>query len=152
MNRKVLFGASITMIIVTILLIVTDSPILLVSVVPNIDFPLGNLFIWIGLVSFPLAIYTGSRQLFLPQTSAQRFFRVLIWLIIALNAAWGFVGYYYSGNWSFNFRNDHQSFVRYWYYIYLIVLSPIVFLVAFGLYRLVQFFQSEKVENVTTEH
>lgn len=129
------------MIAFTLVLILTASPLLVRPIVPGASFPLGNLITWIGLVSLPLAIYTGIKELYRPKTKIQKGFRAVILLIILLNAAWGFVGYYLSGNWAFNFTNDPQSSLRYWNYIYFIVLSSLVFLLAFGIYRLIQYFR-----------
>ncbi|MCB9264854.1 MAG: hypothetical protein H6558_07515 [Lewinellaceae bacterium] len=141
MTREALFGFSVFMVAFTVVLILTASPLLVRPIVPGANFPLGNLIIWIGLISLPLAIYTGIEKLYRPKTRIQKGFRTIILIILLLNAAWGFVGYYLSGNWAFNFTNDPQSSIRYWNYIYFIVLSPLVFLLAYGIYSLIRHFR-----------
>ena len=94
----------------SVYLLATASPWLLAESARLPGLPFGTLVTWMGIVSLPIASFSGFRELLSRDTRVARVFRSLMICLLLLCAGWGFVSFGLAGNWAFNFSNGADSF------------------------------------------
>lgn len=125
-------------------LLLTGSPLLLVTAIEAIGLPLGNVIAWTGMASLPLATYLGFHSCLDRDTSRHRALRIVARVLVALGAAWGFVSYGLAANWAYNFsvraggfRGGETAAMIFWGYSFAVVaLTLLLAIVLFVLCRL----------------
>lgn len=156
MSRKILLLILLSTVFLSTFLLVSGSDLLLIPLVEDPYLPLGNIITWIGIIALPLSIYFGIGKVRKPHTKTATFYKHLLKLIIALAAAWGFVAYGLAGNFATTFKNQpgfvgsSRASEYFWNYNYLVVAAPLVFLLVYGLHRLILNFLKETEENHET--
>lgn len=143
MSRKTLLLILLSTVFLSTFLLVSGSDLLLIPLVEAPYLPLGNIITWVGITALPLSIYFGIGKIRKPHTKTETFYNRVLKIIIALAVAWGFVAYGLAGNFATTFKNQpgfvgsSRAAEYYWYYNYLVVLAPLVFLLIYGLHRLI---------------
>lgn len=132
MKAKALPYISSIILVSSIFLIVTGSPILNIPVNKESTFPSGTLVSWIGLIALTVTIYFGFNKILRSNNSSHRIFRFAFISIIILASLWGLIGFLLANNWAFTFQN-HDEFrgsieaSRYfWIYTASLVLFPVL--------------------------
>jgi hypothetical protein len=123
--------------VVCVILLVSGLPLLGVSLIGQ-SFPVGTLITWIGLVALPLALFTAFPGLRNPVSGADKFFRLLLLVILILAGLWGLFAFLLSGNWAFTFDGTAQKFSGseqasrlFWKITYLIVSAEWFFILIY---------------------
>lgn len=153
MKRKIFFLILLGIVFLSTFLLITGSDLLLIPLVEEPYLPLGNIITWIGIIALPFSIYFGIGKIRNPQTKTTKVYNRILKLIIALAVAWGFVAYGLAGNFATTFKNQPEfvgssrAAESYWYYNYLVVLAPLVFLLVYGLHRLILSFLKKNQKN-----
>lgn len=142
--RTLLFTIALANLLVSLYLLISGSSLLELPLGKDGGFPLGTLITWLGLIALPAAIYTGLGALHRSGNKATGWYRKIIKALIFLAASWGFACYYLAGNWAFNFSGSAPSFrgsakaaPYFWYYTTLVALLPLLFLLVYGMHRLI---------------
>jgi len=139
MKTKPLIYISSIILISSLFLLVTGSPVLNMPLFKEATFPSGTLVSWIGLIAFTVTIYLIFNMIHNSDSSDYRIFRVAFISIIVLATLWGIIGFLLANNWAFTFQN-HDKFrgssdaSRYfWIYTALLVLIPVLLILIFRL-------------------
>lgn len=126
----------------SLILLVNGSEILIEPLIKGLNIPIGTLIAWVGLVSFPSAIYFGFYKILISKHTIFKFYRVLLILVIIFTVFWGFISYYLAANWYFTFnitegfRGSERAF-KYFEYLSLIAVSlPVLFLLVFSIHMI----------------
>jgi hypothetical protein len=110
MNRsKVWFFAALIVTFSALILLVTGSSLLTMSLDQSNTVPLGNLITWAGMISLPLAIYWGIRDLRHPSGILNNFLSRLLKITLAMAILWVPLSYLLAGNLSFSF-SEKETF------------------------------------------
>ncbi|GEM_PF-1111278 len=121
-RRKLYFYISLVLTIGVVILLVTGSPLLTMAIDSNKSIPLGTIITWIGMISFPLAIYWGTEALRNPSRKLYKFLSGLLKIIILLGVLWVPISYVLAGNLSFSFTEKEtfqggQTAMRWFWYL-----------------------------------
>lgn len=108
-KRKTLFYSSLILTLSVIILLVTGSPLLTIALDNDSTMPSGTLITWIGMISLPLTIYWGIKDLRKPSNKLNRFLSGCLKFIIALGILWAPVSYLLAANLSFSF-SEKETF------------------------------------------
>lgn len=144
-KRKVWFYVSIFVVVSALYLLVSGSSILTIALDKNNSVPLGTFITWIGLISFPLMIFFGVKELRQPTNMFTKILGIFLKSMLILALLWLPISYLLAGNISFNFsENDSfqggQLAMRwFWRLSYGIVIGSILILLIFLLVRLFKF-------------
>lgn len=142
MRRKTLFLISAFLLIISLYLLTSSSPILVKPVYEGSNFLVGTLVAWLAIIALPISIYYGLKKMSAPGSRISRLFSTLLKWIILLSCLWAPIGYLFSGNWAFTFERQEDfpggavASQYFWIFTSLVVLLPIIFLVTYLLYRL----------------
>jgi hypothetical protein len=123
-------------------LLVTGSPILMWQLPGFAPWPAGTLIAWAGLVSFPLAVYTGLGDLHPPKRLSEWVTARALKMLLVLALAWGPISYWLAGNFRFNFGNNdgfrgsETAFFVFLYYSLALVLLPAAVLLFHAVFKL----------------
>ena len=142
--RTFTFIIALAIFLSSLYLLISGSSLLALPIGKESGFPFGTLITWAGIIALPTVIYTGLGALHRPGNKVAVWYRKAIKALILLAASWGFVCYYLAGNWAFSFSGSAPSFrgsteaaPYFWYFSGLVVLLPLVFLLVYGIHRLV---------------
>ena len=102
-RRSIWFFTFLVTTIVVIILFVTGSSLLLVALDNNDSIPLGTFITWLGMVSLPMTIYSGIKELRNPTRKLSKILSPLLKFIIVLGILWVPLAYLLAGNLSFTF-------------------------------------------------
>ena len=108
-RRKIYFYSALILALITIVLLVTGSTFLTIALDSDKSIPLGTLITWIGMISLPLAIYWGVKELRKPTRKLNRILSGVLKMIIILGILWVPISYLLAGNLSFSF-SEKESF------------------------------------------
>lgn len=130
-HRKTLFLMAILVTLCVLGLLVTGSSLLVVALDKDESIPLGTFITWAGMISLPLAIYMGIKELRKPTS---QFYSVLsggIKLTLLLAILWIPISYLLAGNISFSFsekasfQGGQLAMKLFWYLSYGIGISSV---------------------------
>lgn len=108
-RRKVWFFASLIVAFSTIILLASGSSLLTISLNSSNSVPLGNIITWAGMISLPLSIYLGVRNLRRPSGILNTSLAGLLKIILAMAILWFPLSYMLAGNLSFSF-SEKETF------------------------------------------
>ncbi|MEM6685375.1 MAG: hypothetical protein AAF617_06215 [Bacteroidota bacterium] len=135
-RRKTYFFIALSLTVSVALLLVTGSFLLTLSL-GSASIPLGTFITWIGMISFPLTIYFGIKELQTPSNTYNKILSKLLKTIILLGILWVPISYLLAGNLSFTF-SETQTFQGgqvamkwFWYLSYSIGIGAICTLFAY---------------------
>jgi hypothetical protein len=89
--------------------LVTGSSLLTIALNRDETIPFGTLITWTGMISLPLTIYWGIKELRKPSSKLNRFLSGFLKIIIALGILWVPISYLLAGNLSFTF-SEKETF------------------------------------------
>ena len=102
-KRKIYFYTALILTLSVIILLVTGSSLLTIALDRDKSIPLGTLITWIGMISLPLTIYWGIKELRKPLSKLNRMLSGCLKISIILGVLWVPISYYLAGNLSFTF-------------------------------------------------
>ena len=109
-KRKIYFFSALILTISVIILLVTGSSLLNTALKSEkTTLPFGTLITWTGMISLPLTIYWGIKELRRPSGKLNRILSVLLKIIIVLGILWVPISYLLAGNLSFSF-SEKETF------------------------------------------
>ncbi|NNL16972.1 MAG: hypothetical protein HKO81_10070 [Flavobacteriaceae bacterium] len=108
-KRKIYFYSALILTIGVIILLVTGSSLLTIALNSNDRLPFGTLITWTGMISLPLTIYWGIKELRKPTYKLNRILSGFLKIIIVLGILWVPISYLLAGNLSFTF-SEKESF------------------------------------------
>ena len=103
LRRKIYFYSALILTLSVIILLVTGSSLLTMALDSDQSIPFGTLITWTGMISLPLTIYWGIKELRKPSSKLNRFLSGFLKIIIALGILWVPISYLLAGNLSFSF-------------------------------------------------
>ncbi len=136
-KRQIWFYGSLLVTLVTLVLLMTGSPVLTISLNDSNTIPLGTFITWAGMISLPLAIYWGVRPLRKPAGTVVRFISVLLKISLILAILWVPISYLLAGNLSFSFsekatfQGGQTAMKWFWRYSYGIGIVAVASLLAY---------------------
>lgn len=92
-RRKIWFYSTLLVTVSTIVLLVTGSPLLELALDNKDSIPAGTLITWAGMVSLPLTIYWGVKELRKPTTRLNKILAGFHKIIITLGIFWVPISY-----------------------------------------------------------
>ena len=143
-RRKIWFYSSLLIVLITITLLVTGSPLLTTALDKNDSIPLGTFITWVGLIALPLSVYWGIKEFRNPTTKGFKFLSIILKTVIVMAILWVPVSYLLSGNISFSFSEKvtfqgGQTAMRwFWRYTYGIALVSLLMLIAYWIMALLR--------------
>ena len=108
-KRKVYFFSALILTFSVIILLVTGSSLLTISLNSDETIPFGTIITWAGIISFPLTIYWGIKELRKPLSKLNRILSGFLKIIIVLGILWVPISYLLAGNLSFSF-SEKETF------------------------------------------
>ena len=102
-RRKIWFFSSLIVTLSTIIFLVMGSSLLMIALDDANSVPLGTFITWAGIISLPLSIYWGVKELRKPTTKVTRIIAMLLKTILILAILWVPISYILAGNLSFSF-------------------------------------------------
>src|SRR5210317_2173747 len=108
-KRKIYFYSALILTLSVIILLVTGSSLLTIPLDRDESIPLGTLITWTGMISLPLAIYWGIKELRKPSSKLNRILSGFLKIIIILGILWVPISYLLAGNLSFTF-SEKETF------------------------------------------
>ena len=108
-RRKIYFYGALILTLSVIILLATGSSLLTIALANDKSIPLGTLITWIGMISLPLTIYWGVKELRKPSSKLNRILSGFLKIIIISGILWVPISYLLAGNLSFTF-SEKESF------------------------------------------
>lgn len=108
-KRKTYFHIALILTASALILLISGSSVLTMALEIDKSIPLGTLITWTGLISLPLMIYWGIKELRNPSTKLNRILSVILKFIIILGILWVPISYLLAGNLSFTF-SEKETF------------------------------------------
>ena len=108
-RRKFWFWTSFVVTSGVIFLLATGSSLLTIALDDNNSIPLGTFITWAGIISLPLTIFLGVRELRKPTGNLNTFLGMLLKVILVLAILWVPISYALAGNIAFTF-SEKESF------------------------------------------
>ena len=108
-KRKTYFYCSLLLTLFAVILLVSGSSLLTINLIRGSTIPLGTLTTWVGMISLPLMIYWGVKELREPTSSLNKMLSRILKVVIIFGLFWGPISYLLAGNFSFSF-SDKQTF------------------------------------------
>ncbi|MBT8260717.1 MAG: hypothetical protein KJN82_05340 [Bacteroidia bacterium] len=133
-RRKKYFYYAMIVTITSITLLVAGSSLLTIPLDNKKTIPLGTLITWAGMISLPLTIYWGIKELRKPTIRLNKILAVCLKIIIILGILWVPISFLLAGNLSFSFSGKElfqggQVAMRlFWYLSYGIGIGSILIL------------------------
>ena len=110
MNRiQIYFYSALILTLITIILLITGSSLLTMALGSNKSIPFGTLITWVGMISLPLTIYWGIKELRKPSGKLNKILSRFLKIIIILGILWVPISYLLAGNLSFSF-SENETF------------------------------------------
>jgi hypothetical protein len=136
-KQKLWFYSSLLVTFFVIVILVTGSSLLTVPLDENNSIPLGTFITWAGMISLPLSIYWGIRQLRHPTMLLNRYLSIFLKVLLTLAMLWVPISYLLSGNISFSFapKNSFQggelAMKIFWIFSYGIASGTLLVLIVY---------------------
>ncbi|MCK0177807.1 hypothetical protein MWU50_00725 [Flavobacteriaceae bacterium S0862] len=136
-RRKIYFYSALILTISIIALLVTGSTLLTLALYNDKSIPLGTFITWTGMISLPLTIYWGLKELRKPSNKLNRILSGFIKTIIIFGILWVPISYLLAGNFSFTFSEKEtfqggQAAMRwFWRLSYGIGIGALLTLIVF---------------------
>ena len=136
-RRKIYFFCALILTLSVILLLVSGSSILTTALDRNRTIPFGTLITWTGMISFPLTIYWGIKEMRRPSRKLTKMLSVFLKIMILLGILWVPISYLLAGNLSFSFSEKEtfqggQDAMRwFWRLSYGIGVGTILIIIAY---------------------
>ena len=108
-RRKTYFYSVLILTLTTIILLATGSSLLTMALDCDELIPIGTLITWTGMISLPLTIYWGIKELRKPTRKLNRILSGFLKIIITLGILWAPISYLLAGNLSFSF-SEKETF------------------------------------------
>jgi hypothetical protein len=131
-KRKIYFYSALILTVSVLILLLTGSSLLTITLDPNETIPFGTLITWTGMISLPLTIYWGIKELRKPSGKLNRILSGCLKISIVLGILWVPISYVLAGNLSFSFSEKEtfqggQDAMRwFWRLSYGIVIGAIL--------------------------
>lgn len=110
MNKsKIYFYSSLILTLSVIILLATGSSLLTIALDSDKSIPFGTLITWAGMISLPLTIYWGIRELRKPTIKLNRVLSGILKTTIFFGVFWAPISYLLAGNLSFSF-SEKETF------------------------------------------
>ena len=142
MKAKAKIYIPIIILVSSLFLVVTGSPILNKPFIKDSTLPLGTLISWIGIIALTLTIYCIFNKIHSYNSKNHKILRYVFKGIISLASIWGFIGFLFANNWAFTFQN-HDKFrgsiyasLFFWIYTATLVLFPILLIIILLLFSM----------------
>ncbi len=141
-KNKIISILSLTLVIITGYLLISQSTVLTQTFFKDNTFPAGTFITWTGLLCLQLSVYYGFPKI---QNSKNLFYMVIGYLIIitiSLAFFYGIIAYALSGNWAFNFtssedfRGSDDASFWFWRLNYFLVIIPVISTISILIYEL----------------
>ena len=133
-RRKIYFFSALILTSGVIFLLITGSSLLTIALDNKQTIPLGTYITWTGMISLPLTVYWGIKELRKPSRKLNRILSEFLKIIIILGILWVPISYLLTGNLSFSF-SEKESFQGgqiamrwFWYLSYGIGLGAVAIL------------------------
>ncbi len=146
-KRRYWFFSSILIFIITIILLITGSSLLTTPLDKNNSIPLGTFITWTGLISLPLALYWGIKELRKPEGRLYTYLSIILKVTGVLAVLWMPICYLLAGNISFTF-SEKESFQGgqlamkwFWGFSYSLAIIPLVIFIIHLIYRTIKKFR-----------
>ena len=136
MKQHIYFYSTLIVTLSVLILLITGS-FLLATVIPGTSIPLGTLLTWAGMISLPLTLYWGIKELREPSTKGNTILSKFLRILITFGILWVPISYLLSGNFSFTFSEKEtfqggQMAMRwFWYLSYGIGVGTILTLILY---------------------
>ncbi|NNF34725.1 MAG: hypothetical protein HKN68_11475 [Saprospiraceae bacterium] len=108
-KRKIYFYSALILTLSVIIFLVTGSSLLTVALDSDKSIPYGTLITWAGMISLPLTMYWGIKELRKPSSKLNRILSGFLKIIIVLGILWVPISYLLAGNLSFSF-SEKETF------------------------------------------
>ena len=108
-KRRIFFYTALTLTLIVIILLVIGSSLLTLALDRDESTPFGTLITWTGMISLPLTIYWGIKELRKPSRKLNRILSRFIKIIIISGILWVPISYLLAGNLSFSF-SEKETF------------------------------------------
>ena len=108
-KRKIYFYSALILTIGVIVLLVIGSSLLTIALNSDETIPFGTIITWTGMISLPLTIYWGIKELRKPSSKLNRILSGFLKFIIVLGILWIPISYLLAGNLSFSF-SEKETF------------------------------------------
>ncbi|MEN2283730.1 hypothetical protein AAGF08_16420 [Algoriphagus sp. SE2] len=136
-KRKIFFYSTLILTFSVIILLVTGSSLLTLALGSDETIPFGTLITWTGMISLPLSIYWGVKELRKPSTKLNKVLSRFLKIIITLGILWVPISYLLAGNLSFSFTEKEsfqggQDAMRwFWRFSYGIAIGAVLIISSF---------------------
>ena len=136
-KRKIYFYSALTLTLSVVILLVTGSSLLTIALNSNDTLPFGTLITWTGMISLPLTIYWGIKELRKPTNKLNRILSGFLKIVFVFGVLWVPISYLLAGNLSFSFSEKEtfqggQDAMRwFWRLSYGIGIGAILTLIAY---------------------
>ncbi|MEM6719264.1 MAG: hypothetical protein AAF611_08130 [Bacteroidota bacterium] len=136
-SQKTYFFIALLFTVSVAVLLVSGSSLLTVAIDSDQSIPLGTFITWIGMISFPLTIYWGIKELRKPSRQFSKLLSKLIKITIVLGILWVPISYALAGNLSFTFseketfQGSQLAMKWFWYLTYGIGIAAILTLFSY---------------------
>jgi hypothetical protein len=136
-RRKIFFFSALIVSLVVITLLISGSSLLTTALDHEATIPLGTFITWAGMISLPLTIYWGIKELREPTNKLNSVLAGFLKMIILLGILWVPISYLLAGNISFTFSEKEsfqggQSAMRwFWRFTYGIPIGAILTLIVY---------------------
>lgn len=136
-KRKIYFYCALILTICVIFILVTGSSLLTIALDSHESIPFGTLITWTGMISLPVTIYWGIKELRKPSRKLNRILSGFLKVIIVLGILWVPISYLLAGNLSFSFseketfQGGQDAMKWFWGLSYGIGLGAILTLISY---------------------
>jgi len=131
-KRKIYFYSALILTLSVIILLATGSSLLTIPLDRDESIPLGTLITWTGIISLPLTIYWGIKELRKPSSKLNRTLSRFLKIIMILGILWVPISYLLAGNLSFSFsekepfQGGQDAMIWFWRLSYGIGIGAIL--------------------------
>jgi hypothetical protein len=108
-KRKIYFYGALILTLSVIILLITGSSLITMALISDPTIPFGTLVTWTGMISLPLTIYWGIKELRKPSSNLNRILSGFLKIIVVLGILWVPISYLLAGNLSFSF-SEKETF------------------------------------------
>lgn len=136
-RRKTYFFITLLLTVTVVLLLVTGSFLLTLALDSDKSIPLGTFITWIGVISLPLTIYWGIKEMRTPSRKITNLLSILLKIVILLGILWVPISYVLAGNISFTFsekatfQGGQTAMKWFWYLTYGIGIGAMLTLLTY---------------------
>lgn len=108
-KRQTYFYSALILTLSVIILLASSSSLLTLTLDNKQTIPLGTFITWAGMISFPLTLYWGVKELRKPSKRLNSILSAFLKIIIVLGILWVPLSYLLAGNISFTF-SEKETF------------------------------------------